>query len=67
MVKKLYQTKHLGLGGRDACILAIMEEEKIKKLLTHDQSFKQIPNINVIDPIAKEKRELGKNSKFKGI
>jgi predicted nucleic acid-binding protein len=42
---------HLGIGGRDASILAFMSAESITSIMTHDQAFKRIPEIDVIDPI----------------
>ena len=49
--QKLCEFTHLGIGGRDASILATMEMEGIKQIMTHDQAFKRIPDINVLDPI----------------
>ena len=46
---------HLGIGGRDATILASMEKLKTNTIMTHDAAFKRIPNIKVIDPIQAEK------------
>ncbi|MGV9103649.1 MAG: type II toxin-antitoxin system VapC family toxin [Promethearchaeia archaeon] len=48
---KLSEFTHLGIGGRDATILATMSVEGIHNLMTHDQAFKRIPEIDVIDPI----------------
>ena len=48
---KLSEFSHLGIGGRDATILATMSIEEIHTLMTHDQAFKRIPDIEVIDPI----------------
>jgi predicted nucleic acid-binding protein len=42
---------HTGIGGRDATILSFMEGKNISKLCTHDEAFKKIPNIEIIDPI----------------
>ena len=42
---------HAGIGGRDATILATMKKLSIQKICTHDKIFKQVPNIEVIDPI----------------
>lgn len=53
IIEKLYYTRNLGIGGRDASILVAMEKEKITKILTHDQAFKKLPEIEVIDPIKK--------------
>lgn len=48
---KLSEFTHLGIGGRDASILATMTLEGIGRLMTNDQAFKRIPEIDVIDPI----------------
>jgi predicted nucleic acid-binding protein len=50
-LQKLCEFTHLGIGGRDASILATMEIEDISQIMTHDQAFKRIPDIKVIDPI----------------
>ncbi|KKM17226.1 hypothetical protein LCGC14_1677890 [marine sediment metagenome] len=42
---------HTGIGARDASILASMKKLSVQKICTHDKSFKQIPSIEVIDPI----------------
>ena len=42
---------HSGIGGRDATILSFMEANNITKLCTHDQAFKKIPDLEIIDPI----------------
>jgi len=44
---------HLGIGGRDSVILATMQITKVKRILTHDQAFKDVREIRVIDPIFK--------------
>ena len=53
IVEKLYYVRDLGIGGRDASILVAMEKEKITRILTHDQAFRKIPKIEVVDPIIK--------------
>ncbi len=40
-----------GLGSRDCVILATMKSVGSKTLLTHDQSFKKVKEIKVIDEI----------------
>ena len=50
-LSKLSEFTHLGIGGRDASILATMAMEGITRILTHDQAFKRIPDIDVVDPI----------------
>jgi predicted nucleic acid-binding protein len=42
---------HTGIGARDATILTSMKKFSIHKICTHDKSFKQVPTIEVIDPI----------------
>ena len=50
-IKLLARFSQTGIGGRDATILATMEELGIKKLMTHDRAFKRIDSIEVIDPV----------------
>jgi predicted nucleic acid-binding protein len=50
----LSKFSHTGIGGRDATILSFMEDNNITKLCTHDQAFKKIPDIEIIDPIPNE-------------
>ncbi len=47
----LCQYSHEGIGGRDATILATMKKLGIKKIATHDSSFKKIDWLQVTDPI----------------
>jgi predicted nucleic acid-binding protein len=47
---KLCDFAHLGIGGRDASILATMENQGITSIMTHDQSFRLVPDIEVVDP-----------------
>ncbi|MHA1584169.1 MAG: type II toxin-antitoxin system VapC family toxin [Promethearchaeota archaeon] len=50
--KEFLKYSHTGLGGRDASILASMKRlGTIQTLLTHDQDFLNIPEINIIDPL----------------
>ena len=50
-IELLAKFSQIGIGGRDATILAAMEELGIKKLMTHDRAFKRIDSIEVVDPI----------------
>jgi predicted nucleic acid-binding protein len=43
-----------GIGGRDASIFACMEENDVSVLITHDQAFKSVEEITVIDPVEGE-------------
>jgi predicted nucleic acid-binding protein len=48
---KLSEFTHLGIGGRDATLLATMSLEGIHNLMTHDPAFKRVPDIEIIDPV----------------
>lgn len=50
-IEYLSRLSHTGIGGRDATILASMEELGVEKLMTHDRAFKRIDFIDVVDPI----------------
>lgn len=41
----------IGLGARDATILASMQQAGLKRIMTHDSIFRKIKNIDVIDPL----------------
>ncbi len=47
----LCQYSHQGIGGRDATILATMKKLGIKRIVTHDASFKNIDWLEAIDPV----------------
>ncbi len=40
-----------GIGGRDSIILATMQANNVRRILTHDYAFKKVKWIKVIDPI----------------
>lgn len=40
-----------GIGGREAAILATMEQEGINTILTHDHAFQAVGDIRVNDPV----------------
>jgi len=50
-VSLLARHSHLGIGGRDASILASMARHNVRKILTHDHTFRRIEGIEVSDPI----------------
>ena len=50
----LAEYSHLGIGGRDAAILASMKQLGTVKIMTHDEAFKRIPSIETADPIPKK-------------
>jgi predicted nucleic acid-binding protein len=41
----------VGIGGRDAVILATMKLHGVKRILTHDRDFGKVKEIRVVDPI----------------
>jgi predicted nucleic acid-binding protein len=41
----------LGIGGRDATVLAAMDSTGTKQIITHDDVFKRLGYLDVIDPI----------------
>jgi predicted nucleic acid-binding protein len=45
------EVAHIGLGSRDAAILACMRREKLLKLVTHDRAVSRVDSLEVIDPI----------------
>ena len=49
-VEYLAKYSQTGIGGRDATILASMEELGTRKLMTHDRAFKKLDFIEVVDP-----------------
>ena len=51
-VEYLAKYSQTGIGGRDATILASMEELGTRKLMTHDRAFKRLDFIDVVDPIS---------------
>jgi len=50
-VSVLSRYGRLGIGGRDAVILATMQLHRVKRILTHDRDFTKVKGIKVIDPI----------------
>jgi predicted nucleic acid-binding protein len=50
-IEMLARYFHAGIGGRDATILASMVEKNVKRIMTHDQAFKRIDLIEVLDPV----------------
>jgi len=50
-IDELCTYSHLGIGGRDATLLASMRKNRVERILTHDGAFKRVPDVKVIDPI----------------
>jgi uncharacterized protein len=51
-VEMLKRYSHLGIGGRDATILALMKEIGTKKIMTHDEALKKVDWVEAVDPAA---------------
>jgi predicted nucleic acid-binding protein len=47
----LQQKRNLGIGGRDALILASMESFQISRMVTHDKKFLMLEELERIDPV----------------
>ena len=41
----------VGIGGRDAAVLATMRMHGVKRILTHDRDFRRVKGISVVDSI----------------
>jgi predicted nucleic acid-binding protein len=53
---ELSKYSHLGVGGRDATLLASMRRRGVTKLMTHDEALKRVPSIEIFDPIESKHR-----------
>ena len=53
--EQLMKYTKIGIGGRDSVILATMKATSTKRIATHDEVFKKIENLEVIDPIPQSK------------
>lgn len=51
-VEMLKRYSCLGVGGRDATILALMGRAGAKRIMTHDESLKKVEWLEVTDPVA---------------
>jgi predicted nucleic acid-binding protein len=52
-IDELCTHSHLGIGGRDATLLASMRRRRIDRIMTHDKALKLVPGVKAIDPILK--------------
>lgn len=52
-IEQLRRHGHLGVGGRDATLLASMARRGSTELWTHDAALKRVPGLKVRDPAAK--------------
>ena len=51
LLDTMKRVSHSGLRGRDVTILICMKKAGITSLVTHDQAFSRIKDIEVIDPV----------------
>ena len=54
MLESVEQQKrysHLGIGGRDATILALMKRSSTRKIIAHDSALKKVDWLEITDPI----------------
>jgi len=47
----LKRYSHLGVGGRDATVLAMMSRAGVKKIMTHDAALKRVDWLEASDPV----------------
>jgi predicted nucleic acid-binding protein len=50
-IDALVAYSHVGISGRDATILATMKRLGFNRIMTHDESFKKVDWLKIIDPI----------------
>jgi len=50
-LKIVAKNRRKGIGGRDALILATMEQEQINTLVSHDKNLLELINLRRIDPV----------------
>ncbi len=51
-VEMLKRHSHLGVGGRDATVLALMSRARVKRIMTHDEALKRVDWLQAVDPVA---------------
>ncbi|KPV63628.1 MAG: tRNA(fMet)-specific endonuclease VapC [Candidatus Bathyarchaeota archaeon BA2] len=54
--EQLIRYAKIGIGGRDSVILATMKATGTKRIASHDEVFKKIESLEVIDHIPQSKR-----------
>ena len=50
-VDMLKKYSHLGIGGRDATLLAMIDGAGEKRIMTHDEALKKVDWLKPIDPV----------------
>jgi predicted nucleic acid-binding protein len=51
-IEMLKRHSHLGVGGRDATVLALMKGAGVKRIMTHDDALKKVEWLDAIDPVS---------------
>jgi len=51
-VELLVRYSREGIGGRDATILATAETLNLKRIMTHDEAFRRVDWLEVVDPVS---------------
>jgi len=52
---ELSKYSHLGIGGRDATLLASMHGRRVDKIMTHDEALKRVPGVRAVDPVGRSR------------
>jgi len=50
-LRMLARYTDVGIGGRDASLLASMERHRVARILTHDATFRRVDWVEVVDPV----------------
>lgn len=50
-LEHLMKNASIGIGGRDSVILSTMDASGTRRIATHDEVFKKIPGLRVVDAI----------------
>jgi predicted nucleic acid-binding protein len=50
-IEMLKKYSHMGIGGRDATLLAMMDVAGEKRIMTHDEALKKVDWLKPIDPV----------------
>jgi len=51
-VEMLKRHSHLGIGGRDSTVLALMSRAGVKRIMTHDEALKKVDWLEALDPVS---------------
>jgi len=53
-IEMLKKYSHLGIGGRDATVLAMMNKANVKRIMTNDDALKRIEWLEVVDQVIRK-------------